>query len=126
MGEIDFFDLIPGSEQVEEDRLVHSFLAEFEMVPVNRRFRTIVRWDIEPAASGCENVQDTVEQPAEVTPRSGNVRLRWWEVFLENLPEIIVIFPEYHDPGCYLRCLIILGSPPSKKLKGDPGYSSVS
>jgi hypothetical protein len=36
MGEIDFFDFVPGSEQVEEDRLVHSFLAEFEVVPVNR------------------------------------------------------------------------------------------
>lgn len=34
--DIDFFDLVPGSKQVEENRLVHSFLAEFEVVPVNR------------------------------------------------------------------------------------------
>jgi hypothetical protein len=36
MREIDLLDLVPGSEQVEEDRLIHSLLAEFEMVPVNR------------------------------------------------------------------------------------------
>ena len=42
---IDLSDLIPGSEQVEEDRLVHSLLAEFKVVPVNRRFGTIVCWN---------------------------------------------------------------------------------
>ena len=110
MREIDFFDLVPGSEQVEEDRLVHSLLAEFEMVPVNRRFGAVVRWYIEPGASGSENVQDAIEQPAGVTPRATNVRLRWWEVFLDNPPEIIVNFPENHDPRFYLRYLIILGS----------------
>jgi len=113
MREIDFFDLVPGSEQVEEDRLVHSFLAEFEVVPVNRRFSTIFRWYIEPGASGSENVQDTVDQPARVTSGSANVRLRWREVFLNNLPKIIVNFPEYHDHRFYLMSLIILGSPPS-------------
>ena len=97
MGEIDFFDFIPGSEQVEEDRLVHAFLAEFEVIPVNRRFCTVFRRDIEPGTSGRENVQDTVEQSAGVTPRAANVRLRWREVFLNNRPDIIVNFPEYHE-----------------------------
>ena len=64
-----------------------------------------------PGASGSENVQNTVEQSAGVTPRAANVRLRWGEVFLDNSPEIIVNFPENHDPRFYLRCLIILGSP---------------
>lgn len=72
-----FFDLVPGSEQVEEDRLIHSSLAEFEVVPMNRRFGAVVRWNIEPGASGGQNVQDAVDQPAEVTPRAANVRLRW-------------------------------------------------
>ena len=36
MREIDFLDLVSGSEKVEEDRLIHSLLTEFEMVPVNR------------------------------------------------------------------------------------------
>ena len=40
MREIDFFDLIPGSEKVEEDRLVHPLLAEFEVVPMYHRFGT--------------------------------------------------------------------------------------
>jgi len=35
-----------------------------------------------------------IEQPAGVTPGSANVRLCWREVFPENLPEIIVNFPE--------------------------------
>jgi len=30
MGEIDFFDLVPGSEQVEEDRLIRSLLTELK------------------------------------------------------------------------------------------------
>ena len=78
---------------------------------MNRRFGAVVRWYIEPGTSGRKNVQDTVEQPAGVTPWSANVRLRWREVFLNNLPEIIVNFPECHDPRFYLRGLIILGSP---------------
>ena len=36
MREIDFLDLVSGSEKVEEDRLIHAFLAEFEVVSVNR------------------------------------------------------------------------------------------
>jgi hypothetical protein len=28
-------DLVPGPEQVEVDHLVHSFLTEFEVIPVN-------------------------------------------------------------------------------------------
>jgi len=59
-----FFDLVARLEQVEEDCLVHAFLAKFEVVPVNRRFSTIFRRDIEPGASGGQNVQDAVDQPA--------------------------------------------------------------
>ena len=62
---------------------------------------------------GAQNVQDAVEQPAGVTPRSADVRLRWREVFLNNLPEIIINFPEFHDLRFYLGDLIILGSPHS-------------
>jgi hypothetical protein len=32
MREIDFLDLVSGSEKVEEERLIHSLLTEFEMV----------------------------------------------------------------------------------------------
>ena len=98
MGEIDFFDLVSGSEQVEENRLIHSSLAEFEVVPMNRRFGAVVRWNIEPGAAGGQNVQDAVDQLARVTPRAANVRLRWGEVFLNNLPEIVVNFPKNHGP----------------------------
>lgn len=111
MREIDFFDLVPRPEQVEEDRLVHAFLAEFEVVPVNRRFGAVVRRYIEPGASGGQNVQDAVDQSAGVTARSTDVRLCWGEVFLDNVPEIIVNFPERHDLQFYLRRLIIIGSP---------------
>jgi hypothetical protein len=123
MGEIDFFDLVSGSEQVEEDRLVHSSLAEFEVVPMNRRFRTRFCWYIEPGTSSRENVQDTVKQPAGVTPRSANARLRWWEVFLNDTPGIIVNFPEYHDLRFYLRGHIVLGSP---RLLGSPQHTIVN
>ena len=81
-----------------------------------------------PGASRGQDVQDAVEHrgtfyrspvrkiedfpwPAGVTPWAANVRLRWWEVFLNNLPEVIVNFPEYHDLRFYLRGLIFLGSP---------------
>lgn len=100
-------------KKVEEDRLVHSLLAEFEVVPVNRRFGAVVRWNIEPGASGGQNVQDAVDQSAGVTPGSTDVRLCWGEVFLNNLPEIIVNFPECHDLQFYPRSLIIIGSPRS-------------
>ena len=39
------------------------------------------------------------------------MRLCWGEVFLNNLPEIIVNFPECHDPKFYPRSHIIIGSP---------------
>jgi hypothetical protein len=64
-------------------------------------------WYIEPGTSGRENVQDTVEQPAGVTSRSADVRLRLREVFPDNLPEIIVDFPEKPVPEYYLRGPII-------------------
>ena len=65
---------------------------------MNRRFGAIVRRYIVPAAAGTQDVQDTVEQPAGVASGSADVRLRWREVFLDNLPEIIVNFPESHVP----------------------------
>lgn len=64
-----------------------------------------------PAAAGTQDVQDTVEQAAGVASRSANVRLCWWEVFLDNIPQIVVDFPEGHDLKFYLRSLIILGQP---------------
>ena len=84
--EIDFFNLIPGSEKVEKDRLIHSPLTEFEVISVNRRFGAVFRRYIEPGASGGQNVQDAVDQSARVTPRSTDVRLRWGEIVLNNLP----------------------------------------
>jgi len=86
-------------DYLEKDRLVHTFLAEFEVVPVNRRFGAVVRRYIVPAATGTQDVQDTVEQAAGVASWSANVRLCWWEVFLDNIPQIVVDFPEGHDPG---------------------------
>lgn len=107
MGEIDLPDLIPGSEQVEEDRLIRSLLTEFEVIPVYRRFGTVLHRNIVPGTTGSQNVQDTVEQAAGVTPGSANVRLCWRKVVLDNCPEIIVNFPENHDPEFYLKGLII-------------------
>jgi len=49
--EINLLDLVAGLEQVEEARLVHSLLTEFEVIPVYRRFGTIVRRNIVPGAS---------------------------------------------------------------------------
>ena len=64
-----------------------------------------------PAAAGTQDVQDAVERAAEVTSRSANVRLCWWEVFLDNILQIVVDFLEGHNPVFYLKCLIILGQP---------------
>ena len=76
-----------------------------------RRFGAVVCWNIVPAAAGTQDVQDAVEQAAGVAPRSADVRLCWWEVFSDNLPQIVVDFPEGHDPGFYLKGLIFLGQP---------------
>jgi len=111
MREIDFSNLVPRSEEVEEDRLVHSFLAEFEVIPMNRRFGAVLCRHIEPGASDGQNIQNAVEQPAGVPSRSADMWLRWQEVFLDNFPEIIVNFQECHDHEFYPRCLIIIGSP---------------
>jgi hypothetical protein len=64
-----------------------------------------------PTAASGQDIQDAVEQSAGVASRSADVRLRWREVFLDNYPEIIVNFPEYHDPVFYLKGLIISGQP---------------
>jgi hypothetical protein len=79
---------------------------------VNRRFGAVVRQNIVPGAAGGQGVQDAVDQPAGVTPRSADVRLRRREIFPDNLPEIVVNFPEGHTPEYYLRGLIDLGRPP--------------
>ena len=111
MREIDFFDLVPRLEQVEEDCLIHAFSQSSRWLSVKRWFGAVFRWYIEPGASGGQNVQDAVDQSAGVTPGSTDVRLCWGEVFLNNLPEIIVNFPECHDPRFYPRGLIIIRSP---------------
>jgi len=56
--EIDLSDLVAGSEQVEEDLLVHSLLTEFKVVPVYRRFGAIVHGNIMPGTAGGQDVQD--------------------------------------------------------------------
>ena len=56
MREINLLDLVPGSEWVEEDRLVHSLLAGFEVVLVNRRFFGVFLRDIVPSAPSDQDV----------------------------------------------------------------------
>lgn len=63
---------------------------------MNRRFDAIVRRYIAPVAAGTQDVQDTAEQSAGVTSGPVDVQLRWRKVFPDNLPEIIVDFPESH------------------------------
>jgi hypothetical protein len=109
--EIALSDLVAGSEQVEEDRLVHSLLAEFKVVLVYRRFGAVFRRNIVPGTADGQDVQDAVEQPAGVTPGSADVRLRWRKIFPDNLPEIIANFPKSHGPEFYLKDRIILGPP---------------
>ena len=92
--------------------MIHSLLAEFKVVPVHRRFGAVARRNIVPGTAGGQDVQDTIEQAAGVTPGSADVQLRWRKVVPDNLPETIVDFPEGHDPEFYLRGLIILGPPP--------------
>ena len=60
MREIDLFDLVPGSEKVKEDRLVHPLLAEFEVVPMYRRFGTVFRWNIMPGAPGGQDIENAI------------------------------------------------------------------
>ena len=98
-------------KKVEEDRLIHAFLAKFEVVPVNRRFGTIFRRNVMPGTAGGRDIQDAVEQAAGVTPGSADVRLCWWEVVPDDRPETIVNFPEDHNLKFYLKGLIILGRP---------------
>ena len=80
-GEVHFFDLIPGPENIEKYRLIHSSLAEFKVISVNRRFGTILCWYIKPGASCGQNIQDAVDQSAGVTSRSANMWLRWGRCF---------------------------------------------
>ena len=103
-------DLIAGSEEIKEDRLVHSFLAEFKVVPVNRRFGAVFRWDIQLSASGGQNVQDAVEQPVGVAAGPADVRLRWG-YFRTISQKSSSISWNARTPGFYLRGHIILGSP---------------
>jgi|BioPla2DNA2_1021312.scaffolds.fasta_scaffold23808_1 hypothetical protein len=53
---------------------------------MNRRFGTVFCWNIVPGAAGGQDVQNAVEQTARVTSGSADVRLRWWEVLLDNCP----------------------------------------
>lgn len=71
-----FIAITVGSEQIEEDHRVHSFLASFKVVPVNRRFGIVFRRNIVLGTAGGQDVLDAVDQPVEVTPGSADARLR--------------------------------------------------
>mgnify|MGYP001052913281 CR=1 FL=1 len=62
-----------------------------------RRFRAVVRQDIRLGAPCGQDVQDAVDQPAGVTPRSTNVRLRQREVFPDDFPEVVVDLPKDYE-----------------------------
>lgn len=62
-----------------------------------------------PGTSGGQNIQGTVDQLAEITPRSTDAGLGWREVFQNAFPEIIVNFSECHGPMFYLKDHIISG-----------------
>ncbi len=110
--EIDLLDLIAGSEQVEEDRLVHSFLTEFKVVSMNRRFCAVVRRYVVPGTAGGQDVQDTVEQPAGVTSGSADMRLRWRKGYFRTISQrSSSISRKNHASDFYLKDLIFLGSP---------------
>ena len=67
-----------------------------------------------PAAAGTQDVQDAIEQAAGVAARSADVRLCWGEGFQDNIPQIVVDFPEGH---------IFLGQPHllvrPRRVQGD-------
>jgi hypothetical protein len=73
-----------------------------------------------PGTAGGQDVQDTVEQAAGVTPGSADMRLRWRKVFPDNRSEIIVNFPESHDSEYHLKGPIILGPPQSEIEDQEP------
>ncbi len=81
MREIDYLDLVARWKKVEEDRLIHSFLAQFEVISVNHRSGAVFRRYIGPGASGGQNIQDAVDQPAGITPGAADMRLCWGRYF---------------------------------------------
>ena len=86
------------------------------MVPITV-VSAVVRRNIVPGVPSCQDVQDVVEQSLGSHRGPANVRLRWWEVFLNNRPEIAVKFPEYHNPRFYSMCSIYVGSPPCQNFQ---------
>ncbi len=78
---------------------------------MSHRFGAVVCQNIVPGAFGGQDVQDTVEQAAGITPRLADVWLRRREVLPGNFPEIVVNSPEGHTPEYYLRAHIYFGRP---------------
>ena len=75
-----------------------------------------------PGAAGGQDIQYAIEQPTRVTPGSADVRLYWWEVFLNNPPQFLVIFSEGYELNFYFMRLIFLG--PLLSYIGDMIWTS--
>ncbi|MDI6719644.1 MAG: hypothetical protein QMD46_08555 [Methanomicrobiales archaeon] len=102
MDEIELLDIIAGLQQVEEDRLIHALLAEFEMIPMDRRFCAVLLRDIVPGTPRGQDIQDAVQELPGVAPGTTNMRFLGREMLPDNLPEIVVDFLKRHAPalGC--------------------------
>ena len=61
MEEIDLLDLTSRSKKVKEDRLTHSLLAQFGVIPVFRQFDAVFIRDIVPGAADDQDIWDTTE-----------------------------------------------------------------
>lgn len=95
-GALLLLELITRPEEVKEDRLICPSFAEFEVVAVHRRFRSVPCRDIAPGAPGGENVENPVEEPPGIAPGSPYVGFLGWEVPVNDLPEVIIDLPKCH------------------------------
>jgi len=99
MDQVESLDVIAGLQQVEEDRLIHTPLAEFEVIPVDRRFGTVLFGDIAPGTPGDQDVEDAVQELSGIAPGPAGVGFLGRQMLPNNFPEIVVDFLEGHDRG---------------------------
>ncbi len=109
MREIDFPDLIPGLEKVEENVLIDAVFSKVQMKPMYCRFRAVMPRNVTPGTTSGQDIQNPVEHHPMVGSGSPDMRFLGREMRLNDRLEIVIDFPECHASRVLFKMLYNCG-----------------
>jgi len=94
--EIDFSDLIPRSEKVEENVLIDAMFGKIEVKLMYRRYHAILPRNVTPGTTSGQDIQNPVEHHPMVGSGPPDMGFLGREMRFNDRPEIVIDFPECH------------------------------